>query len=381
MNKKEIAEIRRRFQPERSNITRIRGCYVNAKREVLSTFDQGWVSLPQGEAEKYTVLFRRTLSGEPGKNLVDIVFDTEQVGSSEEHALLMALKDSGLSDEDAVQTFFSRVIDSLEVEDNYLILLMHDAYDVPGRTRDGHSLEDASDTIFSYVLCSICPVKLCKPALQYYAEENRFHSRDLDWIVAAPELGFLFPCFDDRSANIYNALYYTRDAAGNHPEFISSVFHTDPPMAATQQRETFQALLQDALGEECRLDVVQAVNEQLCERIAEQKGDKEAEPALVSKREIRAVLEDCGVQEERISAFEEKYDQDFGEEAGINAVNIAETQRFEVRTPNVVIRVDPEHSDLLQTRVINGLKYILIRADEGVEVNGVNVHFSDECPF
>lgn len=42
-------------------------------------------------------------------------------------------------------------------------------------------------------------------------------------------------------------------------------------------------------------------------------------------------------------------------------------------TPDVTIRVNPDRGDLVETRMIDGTRYILIRAEEGVEVNGVQV--------
>ena len=106
--------------------------------------------------------------------------------------------------------------------------------------------------------------------------------------------------------------------------------------------------------------------------------DREAPPAKVSAREIRQALEVCGVPEERVQAFEERYQEEFGGAASVSTVNAVDPKRFEVRTPNVVIKVDPAHSDLVETRMINGLKYILIRAEEGVEVNGVSVTIQAE---
>ena len=85
------------------------------------------------------------------------------------------------------------------------------------------------------------------------------------------------------------------------------------------------------------------------------------------------MLESCGVPDEKLAAFEEKYDAQFGQGMELRAVNIAEPKKFEVRTPDVVVQVNPERSDLIETRVIDGFRYILIRADEGVEVNGVNI--------
>lgn len=377
MNRREIAEIRRRFQPDKSAISLIRGCYVNEKREIVSVFNRPLLSFPQEEAEKYLALFRRVLSGAPGKNLVEMTFRPDQVMDGEEHRLLSAMRNTALKVDEGVEAFYQKVIDALELEGNYLILLTHDAYDLPYRTRDELKVDDASEEVFDYIVCCICPVKLSRPALSYYAEDNEFHDRELDWVVAAPELGFMFPAFDDRAANIYSALYYTRDTADMHDDFVSAVFNTDSPMPAEAQRETFQALLEDAVGDDLSYDVVQSVHEQIRERVEEQKSDRDAEPAAVTKREVRDMLESCGVPEERVSAFEEKFDAEFGAVHSLTAQNIVETRKFEVRTPDVVIQVNPERSDLIETRVIDGFKYILIRADEGVAVNGVNINIHE----
>ena len=378
MNRKEISEIRRRFNLDKNAISCVRGCYVNDKREIVSMFNRPLMSFPQEEAEKYLAIFRRTLAGVPGRNLVDMVFRPDQVMDGEEHRLLTAMRNTALKVEEGVQAFYQKVIDSLEMESNYLILLTHDAYDVPFRGRDDLKVDDASEEVFDYILCSVCPVKLTKPALSYFASDNEFHDREQDWVVASPELGFMFPTFDDRAANIYNALYYTRDTATMHDEFISAIFNTDAPMPAAEQKETFQALLEDAIGDDLSYEVVQTVHEQIRSMIEEQKSDKEAEAPVVSKREVKAMLENCGVPEERVTAFEEKYDADFGATIELGAQNIVDERKFEVRTPDVVIQVNPERSDLVETRVIDGFKYILIRADEGVEVNGVNINIGKE---
>ena len=376
MNEKEVAEIRRRFKPEKSNITHIRGCYVNEKREIVSEFDQSIAMMPQEEAEKMLATLKRTLSGTLGKNLIDIIFATKQVLDSEEHGLLMALRGSSLNDQGIVEAFYQRVIQAVDMEGQYLILLAFDTYDVPYRSRDGERQDDASTEVFSYILCSLCPVKATKPALCYDVPENVFRSAKADWLVSPPELGFLFPAFDDRSANIYNALYYTRDITESHQEFVDAVFHTEIPLPAAAQKEAFESMLSDTLDDECNFEVVQAVHEQLCGMIEEHKANKETEPLTVSKRTVKSVLEACGVSEERVTAFEEKYDEEFGADAEVRPRNIVDTRRMEVRTPDVTIQVNPERSDLIETRIVNGAKYILIRAEGGVEVNGVDIHIS-----
>lgn len=382
MNKKEIGEIRRRLNPERAAVSRIRGCYVNNNREIVSMFSQSPRTMPEEELEKYLAIFKKTLSGTPDKNLVNIEFDMEQVREGAEHALLTELRETGLEEDEPVEAFFQRVIDVLEMEDNYLILLMHDAYDVPRFTSDDGELEDSSE-IFHYILCAVCPVRLTKPALSYQAAENAFRTRALDWVVNAPDVGFMFPVFEDRGANIYRAQYYMRDAETAHEELIENVFSAGRPMPVTEQKETFQAILEDSLAEDCSYDVIQAVNEQIAERLNEQKADKEAEPLRISRNEVKDMLRVSGVSEDRVEAFEAQYNERLGEGTDVSAVNLIEPRQINLRTPDVVIKVAPNRSDLIETRVINGMKYILIRAEEGVELNGVNISITDEdsAPF
>ena len=218
MIQKEVSELRRRFRPDKNAISRVYGCYVNTNREIISYLNEPVGLMTQEESEQYLGLLKKAISGTLGKNLVDIVFSTQLVADSEEHRLLMALRQSALKDTAAREAFFQRVIQSLDMGDcNYLILLAHDAYDVPYRGKDDDLQPDASDQVFSYLVCAICPVKDGKPALGFFAGENEFHSCMAKQIVGQPELGFLFPAFDNRSANLYNALYYLRKPEVSHP--------------------------------------------------------------------------------------------------------------------------------------------------------------------
>ncbi len=376
MNKIELSEIRRRFSPDKNSISCIRGCYVDDRGQVISAFSHSLLTLPQQETEKYLAIFRRTLSGMPGKNLVDIFFRPDQVEESEQHRLLTALRNTDLKVDQAVERFFEDVISALDIEGNYLILLAHDRYDIPFRAKDEYKSDDYSESVFPYLICAICPVKLSRPALCYCTEDQSFHDRELDWVVSAPELGFMFPAYEDGGANIYKSILYTRDPAASHEAFTHAILDNQPPMPAAEQKEVFEALLSDTLAEDCSLEVVQSVHEELRERIEEKKADRAAEPPTISRREVGAILKSCGVSPEHVEAFEDRYDEEFGA-ADLSAQNIVNPKIFELKTPDVVVKVNPDRSDLIETRVINGSRYILIRADEGVEVNGVNISIAD----
>ena len=376
MTSKEIGELRRRMRPDRTNMTSVRGCYVSASGEILSTFRESVALMSQEDKESYLSIFRRVLSGAQDKNLIDLSFQTSQVADSDEHRLLMALRNSGLDDEQALETFYQTVTSALASEDHYLILLAHERYDVPFKAKDGAMLEDGSQ-VFTYVLCAVCPVKPGKAALRYNAEEKEFHNQGGAYTVGAPELGFLFPAFDGRRTNLYNCLYYSHSLANNHPELVQALFRLEPPEPAEVQKESFGELLSQSLEDACSLPLVQKVHEQLRQNIEAHKELKSDEPLVVSRQEVSDVLSTCGVEEAKLAKFNVEFDQHFGADAALSPANLIDAKKFQLKTPDVTIQVNPERTDLVQTRVIGGVKYLLICADDGVEVNGIQVDLDE----
>ena len=377
MNEKEIGEIRRRVRRDRSNITAIYGCYVNSQKEIISEFKLGTGTMPENEAEKYFALLKKVLSGSVGKNLIDIPFRTAQVADSPEHKLLMELRNTGLKDDSLRQKLYEKILPNVYFEDNFLILLGCDSYDVPFKSKDDSFQADASDETYTYILCAICPVKQSKTALRYIAESKDFHDGGVSQVACAPETGFLFPAFDNRTTNIYNALFYSRSPKENFENLVKELFNVQPPQPAFQQKKSFEALLGTTIGEECSLDVVQSVHDTLRQSIALHKESKVADPLLISKEQVKSTLQSCGVPDANISKFSVQFDEVFGFETELHPKNIIDNNRFEITTPDVSIKVDPERVDLIETRIIGGVKYILICADENVEVNGVPINIKE----
>lgn len=375
MNDREISEIRRRLRPEKNNIGRIRGCYVNDNHTIISEFDQMLGLISTDEAEEILSLLRKTLSGSIGRNLIDISFSNQQVLESDEHKLLSSLRASSLSDHEAVKSFFNKTIESVDIEGSYFILLANDKYDI--FTYDTNGDRNESPEVFSYIICAICPIKAAKPTLGYSLSESKFKNIIRDSIVSSPEIGFMFPAFDTRTSNIYGAMFYTRDISASHEAFVDAVFRTDIPKPATEQTASIAEILNDTVAENCDLEFIQSVQAQLIELTADHKANKEEEPLKLGAKDMSALLRFGGVSEEAIGAFSEKFEDDFGSTAEITPSNILDIKKFEVKTPEVTVKVSPECSELIQTRVIDGTKYLLIRADGDVEVNGIRININE----
>ena len=373
MTEKEIAEIRRRYRSDKSNISHVRGCYVNEAKEIISEFDQSLGLMSEDDADGILKVLKKTLSGAPGRNLIDIEFSTQQVLEGEEHKLLTALRQSNLSDEEAVHKLYEKIIETLALDSSYLILLAYDCYDVFKTGADGEK-ETESSQVFNYFLCSVCPVKSGKASLSYYIPGKCFRTVAADTVLGAPELGFMFPAFDDRMANIYGALYYTKKLNDSHDDTVDALFKAKLPMPAAIQKETFGSILEETMEESCSLKVVKNVHSQICAMLEEHKEQKIEEPPVITKKDVSEMLRYSGVAEEKVEKFEEKYDEVFGKDARLNPKNIADAKAISVKTDDANLKIGAGKGSVIETRIIDGVKYILVRADAEVIVNGVNVH-------
>lgn len=371
MNKKEVSEIRKQFTPDNCAITRICGCYVDHEKNVVLESKNAFLSLPEEEEFKYFEIFRHTLSGTLGKNLVEMEFplDQEEEGGTQE--FLMKLRDSRLEDDALIEEFYQKIIANYEYGENYYIILIHSVYDIPGRSTAGDEMFDASDEVYAHIMCSICPVKMSKAGLSYNAVTNSIEDRIRDWVVEQPVNGFLFPAFTDRSADVHSVLTYAKNPEIEQPGLIETVLGSVMPLTPAAQKETFHSILEETLEEDGDLEVIRTIHENLNEMIEESKDNPE--PLMLTKGEVKRLLENSGVPDKNMETFEQVFTEKAGDKTELLATNITNTKRFDIETPDIIIKVNPERTDLIETKLIDGKQCLVIAVDDHVEVNGISV--------
>ena len=369
---KDIAELRRRFRYQKNNISTLYGCFVNDKKEIVTTFSHLFQAMPEDEAEKYLGLLRRNLLGNVGKNLLELPFTNTQVLESPEHALLRRLRDSRLKDEEAVTEFCGKIVETLELDGSYLILLAHDVYDVPAYGKDGAKTGE-SDTLFSYVTGCVCPMKLTKPSLCYDAVQASFRCRSEEQTVGSPELGFLFPAYENGGANLYSVVYTTKNLTESRDALTNALFGVPMPMPANLQKEALGGVLSVSLGGECSYDVVQTVHDTIYAKVEAQKEQKDEPYIAVTKKDLTDTLSHIGVSQEKVETFDKNFDESFGEDTQLCPRNLVGRGSMELCTDDVTVRVDAAHSDLVETRLVDGKPCIVIHAEGTLTVNGIVV--------
>ena len=373
MTRKELNEIKSQYTLEDCGILRLCGCYVDGERNKITQFNENFLNLPEEEKHKYFDIFKKTLSGTPGKNLVDMKINVDAYADEGARTFLMNLRDSGLKDDRLLNEFYDRIINNYSYVGNYLILLINQVYDIPAVTTDNIEMDDASDEVYSYILCSICHVNLSKPGLGYDEEDNNFHDKKQNHMVDVPDVGFLFPAFNKRSADEDMTLFYTKDVSEFEDGLIDCLLDCAVPLPAKQQKETFTSLVNEALGEEADLEIVKNIHENL-EQIIEEKKQESPAPVMLDKTEMKDLLEKSGVKEEKLENFEEHFEMAAGEHGKLVASNVSSGKKFEVKTPDVVIKINSDKTDIVSTQVIDGRQCLVIQIDERLEVNGISVN-------
>lgn len=371
MNKKEISEIKKLFTPANCAISRICGCYVDAEKNRRTEVKGAFLSLPEEETFKYFNIFRGAMSGTVGKNLLNIDFPmaAEEEGGTQD--FLLRLRDSALKDEHLVEEFYDKVIESYDYGENYYIILIHCAYDIPAKSTDGLEMNDASDYVYEFIQCIICPVKLSKAGLYYNTEANAIENRNRDWLVEAPDTGFTFPAFNDRETDIHSLLFYIKNPNQVPERLINETLGCAMPMSAKDQAQTFQGIVEEVLGDSCSFKTVKSIHENLYELLEESKD--ETEQFTLKPDQMKKILENNGADEEKLKEFEKRYEGFEAQQPEFILANIANQRNFEIKTYDVSIKVKPDKTYLVESRMIDGRPCLVIGVNEDVEVNGITV--------
>lgn len=371
MNKREVTEIKKLFTPQSCSITRICGCYVDGEKNKKTEYKEAFLSLPEEEMFKYFEILRQSLTGPVGKYLLNLEFPVEAEKEGGQQDFLLRLRDSRLKDNDLLEEFYDKIIESYDHTGNYLILVIHDCYDVPGIANDGTKLHDASEEVYDYILTCICPVDLSKPGLNYNAAQNAFQNRVRDWVVGAPETSFIFPAFNQRSADVHSTLYYSKDTENLHDNFVHSVLGCPVPLSVKDQNKAFQAFISSLLGCQCSFNNMKKIYDNLTEIAAEHEHDPEV--FAIDKNTMKSILISSEISEELMEEFDTVFDTTIGSETSLMLPNILRSGQFEIKSELFELKMEGEYaSGRIEEKIIDGKRCLVIDpSGTNVEVNGI----------
>jgi len=390
MNKKEIAEIQKQFKPDNDLfvINRVATCCVTRRSEILYKSVRKFAGfaadskkdyIPTLECDQYLDIFKKTLSGSIGKSLIEFEFPYEQEQNNGAQVKLYNLLKDGFKDEDMVNDYIQYIIDNYDEPSDYTIIMAHCTYSVPNKN-DNDEHDEVDDTeVFNFILASICPMGLGDMCLFYNEDEKELtHKPNTEKIAKPPIAGFMFPTFDDRAADVNHVLYFSKNAKEPIKKIVEDVLGCTFGLTSEDEKTIFNNLLtkvaatsKGTAAPAVPYEVAQNVHSQITDIVL--KSSAESETPKLTKTQIKKIFQESGVDEDKLENFDETYKSIVGDTMELKAVNVIDTSKMGIKSPDVVVNVKSTKSDKVSAQIINGKKCLVICLDEDVEINGLNV--------
>ena len=349
MKKSDMRELRKVVKSENSVVEKVWCCYVDTENNVFYEKMRRLSDMEEAERARHKDILTGVLSTAIGKKVFPAWL-------AEQNQDLVALKGLEWTDTEIFSSFRDSLLETYSHLDPYYAIAGRVVYDVPTKTKD-KAYTGESDMVYTAMVFANCPAKLSGAELG--VKDENIVELERRWVVKRPELGFLYPSFDERGENRNEAALFGKDPAADN--FITTLFsmkEQDIPASLEEQQERFEGLMTDL---DVDMETASTLTKAIAERAAEDKESDEIEKAT-----IRRCAADAGVD---VTDFDEYYENNVGTTKLTEAALVGKSVTIE--TGDFKLNIPTEKSDLITTRKVDGVNCILIPVDGDIVVNGV----------
>ncbi len=371
MNKKELAEIKRSFAEGCGFFTlnRVLYAYVDAEKNVKYSDTKNYAMMPEDECAVVMETLKKTFSGSLGKNLTEYAFPNESYEEGGAQNQLYTFVKGRLEDEDSNKAFIDRVVENTDYQSAYAVIVGHCTYSILVKDKNDESLGDG-DSDYNFITAAICPVNTGDDGLFFDSAENSITKKsNTEMIIArAPQDGFFYPIFSDRSPDVNRVMYYTRSPKKPNLSIVEDVLDCKFEFTPDGEKERFRAVMTDVCRDELDYTVITRVNDIIKDVIDQNKN--ETEPPVIDCSRMRTILSDAGVSDEKLTALDAVYKATVGD-AALTASNLVENKTI-LSVPEITVNISKDATDKVRTSVIQGRKCLIIDLDDpSVTINGI----------
>ena len=345
MRKEDLKELRKAASSDIFTVETMYTLYIDGENEVRYETIRNPIEMEERELDRHYDILKQTIHSGLGKN----VFPAPVRTQNEELLALIGKEEWKTEDFDAFREAFKSHVFG---KGAFYALIAKISYSVPAKATDGTELEDGEE-VFDSIVCAACPAKLTPQALGF---TGIVEGLTRQWVIGRSTMGFLYPSFDERSANNNEVLIRSKDP--EQDAFIKLFFDIDeedqPVGAKTQQRMLGEVLERMELG----MDEVISVTETLAkETTADEK-------EVIEKVDLQYAISNAGAKTDGL-------DEAYEEIVGNHELRVENTlpKKLKVESDLCTITVPAEKGALLRRERIDGIDYILIPVDGAVIVN------------
>lgn len=370
MNQKDLSELKKHFLPADDLLTvqRVFSTFIDSEKTLRCKSVRSFAEVPDEEMSVLYTTLAKVLKGKLGKGLIEYDFPNEVYEDDQPQNLLWELLEKGLDDEEQMEKCIAHITEKMVYTLPYAVFIAQCNYTVFEKNKLGEKNKYDSRE-FRFLVAAVCPVESRVDGLIYDEDENSIiRKTHFDRVVAdAPTDGFLFPTFTGRGPDVNHVMYFTKKPKEPNVSIVEDVLGCHYTLSAEEEKETFRAVLDKAVGEELNLNVIASINEKIQDYAKTFKD--EPEPPVVSDIFVRDVLLDSGVTQEHAEAAQALY-QEATEGNFFIASNLTDSKTT-LSTGGVTVSISGDATDKITTREIDGRRFLMISLDDPeIIVNG-----------
>lgn len=375
MNKKDIGEIRKQFKLDNMDLSifEIHSSYIKGESgEILHSLSENFDRMEEEKQELYFGNFKKLLSGQLGSKLYELDFN----GSSEECG--QKLLYNTLKHPSSKRALIERIAENVKYNTDYIITLIYAKYLKPVKKNDvSDDIDEVLNTSYSFdfIMCTINELTPPKRCLRFDFEEKEILPNsilDLTINLSSPLDGFMFPAFNDNSADVNRVIYSTKKANCPNLEFVEKVLDSQIEMTADEEKQKFGNLIKTAIGETVNVDTIHNIYEEINKRI---EGVEGSEIPALDKNEIKRILENCGVEE--VDKLDKHFEEIVGRDKyGFKATSILPsytTKSIKINNPIANIAISPKELNNVKQIIRNGKKCLVIELEDDLFIDGFKI--------
>lgn len=377
MNKKELAEIKKNFNDTSALFTlnRIVTVYIDGNKNIRCKKNDLHINYPEEERSVLMESLGKIFKGNLGKGLLEYAFPSaEYEEDGAQHTLYTAMK-TKLADEEAVDKLIVRIVNNLAYEPSYTLMIGHCSYSIITKDKNDEALDDSASE-YNFIVAAVCPANTSDDGLMFDNENNTIIKKaNTELIISRePTDGFFFPVFTDRRPDVNSVMYFTKSPKKPNISVVDDVLGCEFVMSAHGEKETFQAVLNDVVGDELSYNVITQLNEKIQEFVTGSKN----EPGLpiIDDKKMYNLLSDVGVSDEKLEALPSVYKQKVGDGGVLTATNLVENKTT-LATPEITVNISKNATDKVRTTMIEGRRCLLIDLDDpAISINGLTTRIT-----
>ncbi|MGH2316154.1 DUF4317 domain-containing protein [Planococcus donghaensis] len=396
MNKKDIADIRKRFKLDTDllKIAEIYNIYIQQEStEIYHEESRSFAMLDREQQELFFDNFKKVLGGKLDAKMFEVKFQPQEEGQADHTQKLLyeGLQAAEVAEwKENMQRIALKMVEERPYEKDMVVTFIRGNYSKTTRRQPDETEIDMRDEVYttSFILCSMNQTELPKSSLVFDFVEKEYKANVLvDPVIklSSPIGGFLFPSFTDNAADIHHILYAAGKANKPDFQFIENVLNGDEIVTAEEEKAVFEEIVKAVIGGDevnsrTLAGVYDEINQMLV--VAQESEDDEESAPILDTTEITRVLKASGVKDvsaEKVErAFQQVVEDKTYEMKASHIVPSYASKSIKISTKVANIAISPQDLRYVKEVNYNGKRCILIEVEEDTMIEGFKLLAEEE---